>query len=177
MEAHFEQAADALTLKLDIDEPTGILIDTAMARTDHLPFRAVLNGAGPLSGWKGKFDVTAGPAVHSTTAIEISRTQGMRLSSKGDAALGPLLAEDTRPIVGEDFTFDISATDDGKGGTTLAPSRITFAAVSLEAQGERDRTEAFLEWCRLGPPGARVTSVDLEWMDDIEGERRFEIRH
>lgn len=49
--------------------------------------------------------------------------------------------------------------------------------VLLEAQGERARTEAFLEWCKLGPPGARVTSVDLEWMDDIEGERRFEIRH
>lgn len=49
--------------------------------------------------------------------------------------------------------------------------------VLLEAQGERDRVEAILEWCRQGPPGARVTSVDTEWMDDIEGERRFEIRH
>lgn len=49
--------------------------------------------------------------------------------------------------------------------------------VLLEAQGERDRVDAFLDWCRQGPPGARVTSVEVEWMDDIEGERRFEIRH
>jgi translocation and assembly module TamB len=137
LDAHFDEAANALRLKLDVDEPTGILMDAAMARTDHLPLRVQLNGDGPLSGWKGKFDLTAGPTVHSTATLEIARAQGTRLAIKGDTAPGVLLTDDLRPIVGEDFTFDIAASQDDKGNVTLAPSRITLAAVSLKAQGSR----------------------------------------
>ena len=50
-------------------------------------------------------------------------------------------------------------------------------SVELEAQGERDRLDALLDWCRRGPPGARVTSVHVEELSDIEGESRFDIRH
>ena len=50
-------------------------------------------------------------------------------------------------------------------------------SVLLEAQGGRDRVDALLAWCRRGPPGARVSAVDVEPMDDIEGETRFDIRH
>jgi translocation and assembly module TamB len=159
LEAHFDQAANALKLKLDIDEPTGILMDAAMARTDRLPLRVLLNGDGPLSGWKGKFELTAGPTVRSIAALEIAQAQGTRLAIKGDTALGVLLADNLRPIVGEDFTFDIAASQDDKGGVTLAPSRITFAAVSLEAQGNRsDKGElagrAHIAAANLAPVGA-----------------------
>lgn len=137
LEAHFDQAANLLALKLNIEEPTGILMDAAAARTDHLPLHVTLNGDGPLSGWQGKFQLTAGPDVHSAATIAIARTGTTGFALKGDAALGPLLAEDTKPIVGDDFTFDIAVTADDKGGVTLAPSHLTFAAVTLEAEGSR----------------------------------------
>ena len=50
-------------------------------------------------------------------------------------------------------------------------------SVLLEAQGARDRVAALLAWCRRGPPGARVTGVNVEELPDIEGEGRFEILH
>jgi acylphosphatase len=35
--------------------------------------------------------------------------------------------------------------------------------VELRAQGTRGRVEALIDWCRKGPPAARVTSVDVDW--------------
>ncbi|WAS93398.1 acylphosphatase [Nannocystis punicea] len=35
--------------------------------------------------------------------------------------------------------------------------------VELRAQGTRARVEALVEWCRKGPPSARVASVDVDW--------------
>lgn len=31
------------------------------------------------------------------------------------------------------------------------------------AEGEREAVEAFLRWCRRGPPAARVAEVETEW--------------
>ena len=31
------------------------------------------------------------------------------------------------------------------------------------AEGARDAVEAFLRWCRRGPPAARVEGVEAEW--------------
>jgi acylphosphatase len=50
-------------------------------------------------------------------------------------------------------------------------------SVALEAQGAADKVEALIAWCRRGPPGARVSGVDVEELSDIEGESGFEIRH
>lgn len=33
--------------------------------------------------------------------------------------------------------------------------------VAAFAQGEDSDVDAFIDWCRQGPPGARVTSVDV----------------
>jgi acylphosphatase len=35
--------------------------------------------------------------------------------------------------------------------------------VELRAQGTRARVEALVDWCRKGPPSARVTAVDVDW--------------
>jgi len=50
-------------------------------------------------------------------------------------------------------------------------------SVALEAEGGREAVEALLDWCRRGPPGARVTGVVIEWLEPVGAERRFEIRH
>lgn len=43
-------------------------------------------------------------------------------------------------------------------------------------EGEREGVERLVEFCRRGPPGARVTKVEVSW-EDYKGEfRDFRIR-
>jgi len=37
-------------------------------------------------------------------------------------------------------------------------------AVEAVAEGARDKVEDLIAWCRHGPSGARVQSVDVEWL-------------
>jgi len=44
-------------------------------------------------------------------------------------------------------------------------------------EGEKDDVEELIEFCRRGPPGARVTKVDVLW-EDYTGEfRGFRIHY
>jgi acylphosphatase len=36
-------------------------------------------------------------------------------------------------------------------------------------EGEKDRVDAVLDWCRQGPPHAKVTDLNVTW-DDYTGE-------
>jgi acylphosphatase len=42
-------------------------------------------------------------------------------------------------------------------------------------QGDRDRVDSMLAWCRRGPPAAQVEDVDVEWTEPRE-ERGFATR-
>ena len=48
---------------------------------------------------------------------------------------------------------------------------------SVEAvfEGEHDRVESMVDWCRRGPRGARVDDVDVTWAEP-QGEDGFAIR-
>jgi acylphosphatase len=48
--------------------------------------------------------------------------------------------------------------------------------VEIEAQGEPERVDAFLAWCREGPPGARVERVEVSERLPIEGALGFEVQ-
>jgi acylphosphatase len=39
--------------------------------------------------------------------------------------------------------------------------------VEAEAEGERRAVESLVEWCRRGPPGARVLDLEVGW--DLPG--------
>ena len=137
LDARYDVPANALALKLDIDEPTGILLDAAMARTDHLPLRLTLDGSGPLSGWQGQFHLLSGQGIHSDATVAIAAAAGTRIALKGGASVTPLLAANLRPLIGENVTFDIAASEDSKGGIVLAPSHIALATVTFDVQGGR----------------------------------------
>jgi len=49
-------------------------------------------------------------------------------------------------------------------------------SVLVEAEGEPAAVERLVAWLGKGPPGARVTGVDLEKLPPVGGERDFEIR-
>lgn len=48
-------------------------------------------------------------------------------------------------------------------------------AVEAVFEGEDERVESMVEWCRRGPAGARVEDVETSWAPP-EGEEAFSIR-
>ena len=47
--------------------------------------------------------------------------------------------------------------------------------VEAAFEGEDERVESMVEWCRRGPAGARVEQVDVDWSEP-EGEEGFSIQ-
>jgi acylphosphatase len=43
-------------------------------------------------------------------------------------------------------------------------------AVFEAPENEREKIEAMIQWCHQGPPGARVSSVKIDW---VESEMEF----
>jgi acylphosphatase len=43
-------------------------------------------------------------------------------------------------------------------------------------EGEKENVETLIEFCRRGPPGARVTKVDVTWEDYTGQFKSFTIR-
>lgn len=41
-------------------------------------------------------------------------------------------------------------------------------------EGPKPDVESMIEWCRQGPPSARVTNIDVKW-EAAKGERDFRI--
>lgn len=48
--------------------------------------------------------------------------------------------------------------------------------VEAEFQGPRKEVEEAVQWCRRGSPTARVTEVVVDWPEESERYRLFEIR-
>ena len=48
--------------------------------------------------------------------------------------------------------------------------------VEVAAEGSRDAVDALLDWCREGPPRARVVGVDVS-DEPVAGERGFRVRY
>ncbi len=50
-------------------------------------------------------------------------------------------------------------------------------AVELEAEGPASAIEALVEWCRQGPPAARVRDVAIDSVEPTGQSAGFEIRY
>ena len=48
-------------------------------------------------------------------------------------------------------------------------------SVEAVAEGPRDKIEGLIAWCKSGPPGARVTVVDVRWEAPENAFRGFSI--
>lgn len=59
-----------------------------------------------------------------------------------------------------------------KGFAMNAPD----GTVYIEAEGDEGDVDKFIDWCRKGPIGATVKSVDLKVCKDIKGFDGFQIR-
>jgi translocation and assembly module TamB len=157
LDAHYDLAADALDLRLDVAEPTGVLLDALLARTDHLPLNLTLTGGGPLSDWKGRFQLAVRPNhhaddIHAEAVVEIAHAKGTRLTIAGAATIAPLLPANVRPIVGDAVSFSLIGAEDGAGGMMLAPSRIALASVTIDAKGAKSDSGALSGKAHIAVP-------------------------
>lgn len=50
-------------------------------------------------------------------------------------------------------------------------------AVEAIFEGDKNAVDAMLEWCKSGPPHARVERVDIQWEDPVNGFEQFDIRY
>jgi len=54
---------------------------------------------------------------------------------------------------------------------------LTDGRVEVVAEGEREKVEQLIEFCRKGPPGANVENLEIEW-EEIKNEfEGFDIRY
>lgn len=58
---------------------------------------------------------------------------------------------------------------------TGSVKNIRDGTVEIEAQGEDDQIQSFIEWSKEGPPYAIVRKVILEEMKIIDGDKEFVI--
>ena len=48
--------------------------------------------------------------------------------------------------------------------------------VEVLAQGEKEKIEKLIMWCKNGPPGARVSDVKVEWKEQERKLFSFDIK-
>ncbi len=48
-------------------------------------------------------------------------------------------------------------------------------SVTIIAEGEEEKLERLLEWCKNGPPFADVTGIEAAWQDATGEFKRFEV--
>ena len=48
-------------------------------------------------------------------------------------------------------------------------------SVEIIAQGSKSKVNAFIKWCKKGPPFAKVEKVEVEWRKNLEDFEEFEV--
>ena len=52
---------------------------------------------------------------------------------------------------------------------------ISTGQVEVLAQGEKEKIEKLIEWCKKGPPNAKVSEVKIEWKNLTNTYKSFEV--
>ena len=74
--------------------------------------------------------------------------------------------------------FRFSAVDEARRLGLTGWVRNTYDGdVELIAEGDAQRLQQLVAWCRSGPPGARVTRVEDKWLPYTGEFDGFRIRH
>jgi translocation and assembly module TamB len=113
-----------LNLRIDGAEPTGVLLDRFLGRTDRVPLALSINGSGPLADWHGRLSASAGAIARLDADVNLAVTTKTVLGLSGTAALASLLPPEFASLVGDRLTFSLH----GSFG-----DRIVVDALSLDA--------------------------------------------
>jgi translocation and assembly module TamB len=137
----YAPATGRLDLDLTMEEPAGGVIARAAGIPGLPPVNVALRGSGPLSGWNGRLDGTAGDIARIRVDANIRGIQtaeggqGYGMTIRGDAAFSPMLDPQTAGIVGDSVEFRAEAAIDPHRRIALTPARVTMAAGTLSLSG------------------------------------------
>src|SRR5467141_2048004 len=124
-----------LKLQLAANEPTGVLLDGVLGRTDRAPLGLSVDGTGPLADWHGRVAASAGTLAHFDAGVTLAVTTQTVLGLSGTAALAPLLPAEFAPLVGDRIALSLHA---------IFADRIVVDALSIEiAAGKLTGDAAF----------------------------------
>ncbi len=118
-----------LSLQLDAAEPTGLLLDRLLARTDQLPLTLSVNGTGPLADWHGRVNASAGTAAHLAADLTLAAADKTILGISGTAGFSPLLPMEIAPLIGDRVALSMSAKFGG--GIAVDSLSVEIAAGTL----------------------------------------------
>ncbi len=107
-------APPVLNLRLAASEPTGILLDRLLGRTDRLPLALALSGAGPLADWHGRLTASAGALARFDAAVTIAAAARTELGLTATAAVAPLLPAEFASVVGDRVAVSLQARLGGR---------------------------------------------------------------
>ena len=54
---------------------------------------------------------------------------------------------------------------------------LSDGTVEAVFEGVEENVYSALEWCKQGPPAAKVNKIDISWVEPEEQYNRFEIRY
>jgi len=107
-----ELSGDTPVLKLQLaaSEPSGVLLDRVLGRTDRQPVALSVGGTGPLADWHGRVAASAGSLAHFDADVTLAVTAQTVLGLSGEAALAPLLPAELAPLVGDRIALSLHVT-------------------------------------------------------------------
>jgi translocation and assembly module TamB len=120
-----------LKLRLDASEPTGVLLDRLLRRTDRPPLALSLNGTGPLADWHGRVSASAGSLARFDADVTLAVTTQTVLGLSGAAALPPLVPAEFAPLLGDRLALSLRATF----GERLVVDSLSIAAAAGTVSG------------------------------------------
>jgi translocation and assembly module TamB len=98
-----------LSLRLDAAEPTGVLLDRSLGRTDRLPLALSVNGSGPLADWHGRLSASAGAVARLDADVNLAVTTKTVFGLSGTTELTALLPPEFAPLVGDRVALSLHA--------------------------------------------------------------------
>ena len=116
-------ATPILQLQLEASEPTGVLLDRVLGRTDRAPLALSLDGTGPLSDWHGRVAASAGKLAQVNADVMLAVASQTIFGLTGTAALAPLLPPDLALLIGNQLTLSLHGS---------AGERVVLDALSIE---------------------------------------------
>ena len=102
-------ATPVLGLRLEASEPTGVLLDRLLGRSDRPPLALSVNGTGLLADWHGQVSASAGALARLDADVTLTVAAETVLGLSGTAAFAPLLPAEFGSLVGDRFTLSLRA--------------------------------------------------------------------
>jgi translocation and assembly module TamB len=158
-------ALDDQTLDLDLEavDSSGELLAKLDPDAGRQPLTLVLKGRGPLTGWQGRLDGTAGDSSKLGADLTLALNQGWAASIKGNAQIEALLADTVKPTAGNQIDFDVAAAAPEGKPVTLDHADIHLAAGTLAAKGWFDAAQQTLD-------ATATVKGDLQTLQGVAGQ-------